>query len=102
MAKSTNNSKKSKNAKKSVDKVTHKCYHIVTKQTKSKGDVTMSEKSKQNVEKIAQLVEEFPSDKRALAVKMAEIYATGLADGVELVTMRTERKDADATNPKAV
>lgn len=60
----------------------------------------MSEKSKQNVEKIAQLVEEFPSDKRALAVKMAEIYAAGLADGVELVTMRTERKDADAPNPK--
>lgn len=43
-----------------------------------------------------------PADKRALAVKMAEIYAAGLADGVELVTMRTERKDADATNPKAV
>lgn len=44
----------------------------------------MSEKSKQDVKKIAQLVEEFPSDKRALAVKMAEIYAAGLADGVEL------------------
>ena len=60
----------------------------------------MSEKSKQDVKKIAQLVEEFPNDKRALAVKMAEIYAAGLADGVELVTMRTERKDADAPNPK--
>lgn len=55
----------------------------------------MSEKSKQNVEKIAQLVEEFPSDKRALAVKMAEIYAAGLADGVELVTMRTERESGE-------
>lgn len=55
----------------------------------------MSEKSKQNVEKIAQLVEEFPSDKRALAVKIAEIYATGLADGVELVTMRTERESGE-------
>lgn len=61
----------------------------------------MSEKSKQNVKKIAQLVEEFPNDKRALAVKMAEIYAAGLADGVELVTMRTERKDADTPDPKA-
>ena len=61
----------------------------------------MSEKSKQDVKKIAQLVEEFPNDKRALAVKMAEIYATGLADGVELVTMRTERKDTDTPDPKA-
>lgn len=61
----------------------------------------MSEKSKQDVKKIAQLVEEFPNDKRALAVKMAEIYAAGLKDGVELVTMRTERKDADAPDPKA-
>lgn len=61
----------------------------------------MSEKSKQDVKKIAQLVEEFPNDKRALAVKMAEIYAAGLADGVELVTMRTERKDADTPDPKA-
>lgn len=61
----------------------------------------MSEKSKQNVEKIAQLVEEFPSDKRALAVKMAEIYAAGLADGVELVTMRTERESGEKAEKEA-
>ena len=61
----------------------------------------MSEKSKQNVEKIAQLVEEFPSDKRALAVKMAEIYAAGLADGVELVTMRTKRESGEKAEKEA-
>lgn len=51
-------------------------------------------------EKAIQIVKAVPADKRALAVKMAEIYAAGLADGVELVTMRTERKDANAPNPK--
>lgn len=52
-------------------------------------------------EKAIQIVKAVPADKRALAVKMAEIYAAGLADGVELVTMRTERESGEKAEKEA-
>lgn len=60
----------------------------------------MSEKTKALAAETVDQLNKLPDSKKDKAKQMMEAFAAGIAIGVELVTMRTERKDADASNPK--
>lgn len=56
----------------------------------------MPEHIKQCVENAAKTISSIPADKREMAVRLAETYATGLAVGMELAG---EGKDEATENP---
>ena len=61
----------------------------------------MSEKAKAMVAETVDQLNKLPESKKDKAKQMMEAFAAGIALGAELITMRTERKDEDAPDPKA-